>query len=234
MNPETTLPSEDVTPADPRDQLRYPLYQTGLHKFVVVVLTALFRLAMKMDIDGLENLPKEGGVVVAANHLTNFDIFPLQIALPRPIFYMGKAELFKNPIFHYVFRNMGAFPVYRGERDEWAVAHARRVLEAGLVLGMFPEGTRSHGRGLRVAKTGAARMSIATQSPIVPVAVDGSQRLFHRFPKRTRVSVRIGEPIWPEPDELPLDLTDRVMFSLAQNLPLALRGVYENRPEGLE
>ncbi len=234
MNPETTLPSDEVRPVDPRDQMHYPLHRTGLHKFAVAVLSPFFRLAMKLEVDGFENLPEYGGVIVAANHLTSFDIFPLQIALPRPIFYMGKAELFKNPLLHFLFRNMGAFPVYRGERDEWAIAHARRVLEAGQVLGMFPEGTRSHGHGLRVAKTGAARLAIATNSPVVPVAVDGSQRFFRRFPRRTRVKVRACEPVYPEPDEMPLELTDRFMFRLAQNLPVDLRGVYAERPEGFD
>jgi 1-acyl-sn-glycerol-3-phosphate acyltransferase len=234
MNPETTLPSDEIRPVDPRDQMRYPLYQTALHKLAVTILSAFFRLAMKLEVDGLDNLPKDGGVVVAANHLTSFDIFPLQIALPRPIFYMGKAELFKNPLVHFLFRNMGAFPVYRGERDEWAIAHAQQVLEAGQVLGMFPEGTRSHGHGLRVAKTGAARLAIATNSPVVPVAVDGSQRFFRRFPHRTRVMVRICEPVHPEPDEMPLELTDRFMFRLAQNLPVDLKGVYTEKPVGFD
>lgn len=234
MNSETTYPSDEVRPPDSRDQLEYPLYQTGLHRFVVAVIRVLFRLAMVMRVDGLENLPNEGGVIIAANHLTNFDIFPLQIALPRPIYYMGKAELFENRLMHYLFRNMGAFPVHRGERDEWAITHAQHILEAGQVLGMFPEGTRSHGHGLRVAKTGAARLAIATNCPIVPVAVDGSQHFFRQFPRRARVSVKICKPIMPGQTELPLALTERVMFCMAQNLPPALRGVYAAVPDGFE
>ncbi|MFH1906892.1 MAG: lysophospholipid acyltransferase family protein [Chloroflexota bacterium] len=80
---------------------------------------------------------------------------------------MGKAELFKNPLIDQFFRNLGGFPVYRGERDEWAIRHAGKLLRHGQVLGMFPEGTRSHGRGLKVAKTGAVRLVLSVNCPIL-------------------------------------------------------------------
>lgn len=107
-----------------------------------------------------------------------------------------------------VIRQMCGFPVHRGERDEWAIHHSQRILEAGQVLGIFPEGTRSRGGGLRVAKTGAARLALAVGCPIVPMAIDGSQRFFKHFPRRTPVHARICEPIYPKPDELPLALTE--------------------------
>lgn len=179
-----------------------------------------------MEVTGMENLPKKGAVIVAANHVTNMDIFPMQLALNRPIFFMGKAELFQNSLVHYLFRNLGAFPVYRGERDEWAFQHSLRLLHAGQVLGMFPEGTRSRGRGLKVAKTGAARLSIDVQCPLIPMSIDGSQRFFKGFPRRNQVTIIIGEEILPEKGELPISLTDRLMFQMARNLPVELRGVY--------
>jgi 1-acyl-sn-glycerol-3-phosphate acyltransferase len=95
---------------------------------------------------------------------------------------------------------------------------------------MFPEGTRSHGRGLKVAKTGAARLAIAANCPIIPVAVDGREVFFRRFPRRTRVHIRICAPIQPQPEEMPLALTDRIMLTLAENLPPELRGVYAQIP----
>ncbi|MBM3152355.1 MAG: 1-acyl-sn-glycerol-3-phosphate acyltransferase [Chloroflexi bacterium] len=230
MSTDTSFPNPALAVPDRRDSLDYPLHKTRLHGFAIGLVRAAFRLLMALEVEGLENLPASGGAVVAANHLTTFDIFPLQIALPRPIFYMGKAELFNNPLIHFFFRNMGAFPVFRGERDEWAIRHAQRVLEAGQVLGMFPEGTRSHGRGLKVAKTGAARLAIAAGCPIIPVAVDGREPFFKRFPRRTRVRIRVCAPIHPAPDELPLALTDRLMLTLSENLPSELRGVYTQAP----
>jgi 1-acyl-sn-glycerol-3-phosphate acyltransferase len=139
---------------------------------------------------------------------------------------MSKAELFQGGLARPFLRALGAFPVYRGAHDDWALLHARRVLEAGQVVGIFPEGTRSHGLGLKVAKTGAARLALASGCPISPVAIDGSQNLAYRFTHRTVVRLTVCEPILPQPGELPLALTDRLMFLLARSLPPALRGVY--------
>jgi len=217
---------------DPRPSLHYPLYETGLHKFVVAFFRWAFKPIMALDVRGLENLPQAGAGIVAANHLTNFDVFPLQLALPRMLFYMGKAELFQNEFLHAVFRQMGAFPIYRGERDSWALEHATRILAAEQLLAMFPEGTRSRGKGLSVAKTGVARLAIETGAPIVTISVDGSQRFFKQFPRRNPVRVVIAPPIYPTKDLSALSLTDQVMFTMAANLPEALRGVYAQLPPG--
>jgi len=88
------------------------------------------------------------------------------------------------------------------------------------------------GRGLRTAKTGAARFALGNGCPIVPMAVSGTHRVFESFPKRTRVTVTLGKPIYPQPDEGPLALTDRVMFVIADMLPPELRGVYAEKPPG--
>jgi 1-acyl-sn-glycerol-3-phosphate acyltransferase len=145
---------------------------------------------------------------------------------------MAKAELHRNPLLDTLLRPLGSFPVERGTGDEWAFQHAQRVLEHGQVLGIFPEGKRNKGLGLHPAKTGAARMALAAHCPILPLAVDGTQRMFHRFPRRTRVRVTLGAPLYPQPGETVLALTDRMMFSLAGMLPPKQRGVYAQHPQG--
>ena len=219
---------------DLRDKEKYHFDATPFRKFLVHVLTLIFRLFMDLKVEGLENFPKEGAVIVAANHVSNFDVFPMQISLPRPIFYMAKSNLFKNPIVAVLMRNVGAFPVERGIKDLWALDHAEKVLDHALVLGMFPEGTRSRGKGLGLAKTGAARLAIKKQVPIIPMAIIGSDRFFSKFPKRNRVKVKLCKPIPPEKGENVLALTDRVMYSLAENLPPAMRGVYADLAEGFD
>jgi len=97
---------------------------------------------------------------------------------------------------------------------------------------MFPEGKRSKGCGLHTAKTGAARFAIQTGVPLVPMAVVGTDVIFKRFPRRTMVTLIVGTPIYPQPDDSPLELTDRIMFDLANMLPRRLRGVYAERPPG--
>ena len=219
---------------DLRERKRFYFHATPLRRSVVALATAIFRLVMKMAVTGLEHFPLDGAVIIAANHVTNFDVFPMQISLPRPIFYMGKAELFKVPVVESVFRNMGAFPVYRGEKDQWAVRHAAQVLAHGQTLGMFPEGTRSKGSGLAVAKTGTARLALEAGCPIVPMAIIGSDKFFHTFPHRAQVQVRLLPPILPGAHDTPLSLTERLMFTLAAALPPDMRGVYSSIPKGFE
>lgn len=217
---------------DPRVKYYYPLEETRFHRIVVNTLRLLFKSIMQLEVSGANNIPENGAVILAGNHVTNLDIFPMQLAIKRPIFYMGKAELFENPFIHAVFRQLGAFPVYRGERDEWALMHSKRILNSGQILGMFPEGTRNRGHGLKVAKTGAARLAIEIGCPIVPMSIDGSHTFFKQFPHRNQVRIKISEPIWAELHELPIGLTDRVMYQLAENLPVEMRGVYGYFPGG--
>lgn len=215
-----------VALSDPRDRKRYYFHPTWFRRAFVSILRLVFRLFTRIEVSGLENLPAGGPVVLACNHATNFDVFPMQLALPRTIFFMGKEELYRNLLSDWFFRQMGSFPVYRGERDAWAIRHACEVLEHGQVLGIFPEGSRNKGQGLRKGKSGAARIAMDCGCPIVPMSIDGTQRIFSAFPSRTRVKISLGAPILPEPGELPLSLTNRTMQAIAATLPDELRGAY--------
>jgi len=219
---------------DPRDKKKFYFADTPQRRTLIALVRSLFSFVMEMDVKGLEHFPREGPVVLAANHVTNFDVFPMQFALPRPIFFMGKAELFKNPLMDLVLRNLSGFPVNRGEKDQWAMRHAAKILAHGQTLGMFPEGTRSKGRGLKVAKTGSARLAIEADCPILPMAIIGSDQFFKRFPHRTRVHITLLPPLLHKPNENPLALTDRLMFTLAQALPDDMRGVYAEVPQGFK
>ena len=220
-----------ISPDDPRLRKRYYFEDTLLRRVLTATVRGIFHLFTTINASGVENLPTNGSVVLAANHLTNFDVFPMQFVLPRLIYFMGKAELFTNPLLDPVFRRLGGFPVQRGERDDWAFQHALKVLEHDQLLGIFPEGKRSLGHGLRSAKTGVARFALLSGAPIVPVAVVGTDQMFKRFPRRTQVTITVGDPIYPSADDSPLELTDRIMFALADLLPPRLRGVYAQRPD---
>jgi len=219
---------------DPRDKKKFYYADTPQRRVLVGLVRFLFNFVMKLEVVGLENFPREGPVILLANHVTNLDVFPIQFALPRPIFFMGKAELFKNPLVDVLLRNLSGFPVNRGEKDCWAMHHAAKVLNYGQTLGMFPEGKRSKGRGLSVAKTGAARLAIEANCPIQLTAVTGSDEFFKRFPRRARVQIKLLPPLQPIRGENPLALTDRLMFTLAQALPEEMRGVYAEAPKGFE
>lgn len=211
---------------DPRDQKKFVFHATLLRKLIVWSLRRLFRLIMKLEVSGIENVPPGGALIVASNHNTNWDVIPMQLSLPRVIFFMGKAELFKFPLVDIVFRSCGAFPVYRGEKDAWAMRHARKVLVCEQTLGMFPEGHRSKGQGLALAKTGTARLAIEADCPILPMIITGSDQFFKSFPHRARVAVAFLPPLFPTPPESAQELTDRLMFTIASGLPEELRGAY--------
>lgn len=227
------MPSDTISDLpDPREKKRYYIQPTFMRWIAISSAKALYGMFSYIRLSGVELLPGNGPVVLAANHLSNYDPFPIQFAVPRPIYFMAKAELHRNPMMDALLRQLGSFPINRGTGDEWAMRHARLVLEKGEVLGIFPEGTRSKGRGLAVAKTGAARLALASACPVVPLAIDGTQRMFKRFPRRNPLEIRIGAPIYPQPDMSPLDFTDSIMFSLADLLPMAMRGAYTHRPQG--
>jgi 1-acyl-sn-glycerol-3-phosphate acyltransferase len=138
-----------------------------------------------------DKVPKEGGFVLAANHWSNFDPWPLGIPLfPRRFLrFMAKSELFWFPLGAFISA-CGAFPVRRGESDEAAIATAVELCRAGHAVVMFPEGTRRR-KGLRKKhearwRTGAARIALEAGVPLVPAAVAGTERLARLGPLRVR------------------------------------------------
>jgi 1-acyl-sn-glycerol-3-phosphate acyltransferase len=144
---------------------------------------------------GLEYLP-ESGFVLAANHTSNFDPWPLGIPLwpQRQLRFMAKSELF-NPLLAPILRGGGAFKVRRGTGDVEAMRTAAELVRAGEIVVMFPEGTRRE-KGLRkkhVARphTGAARIALSSGAPLVPAAIGGTDRLTRLGPLR----VRYGQPL---------------------------------------
>lgn len=219
---------------DPRNQTHYFINDSLFRRNAVRFFRFIFFFLIKLKTSGQENIPESGAAVIAPNHMTNFDVFPLQFSVPRPMFAMAKAELHKNIFMDYVLRRLGSFPVMRGQRDQWALDHAERILENERLLGMFPEGTRSKGKGLRAGKTGAARLALSKNCPLIPLAVIGTQRMFKTFPRRTPIEIKIGKPIFPGEDETAIELTDRVMYAIADLLPENQRGVYAEPPLGFE
>jgi 1-acyl-sn-glycerol-3-phosphate acyltransferase len=155
------------------------------------VVFGLFRLR----VEGREHLPATGGFVVAANHLSDFDPWPLGLALfPRQLHFMAKSELY-NPVFKPILDACGAFPIRRGEHDPESFRTAVRLARAGGAVAMFPEGTR-RAKGLRKKWTaephpGSARIALAAGVPLVPAAITGTDRLRRLGPLR----VRFGPPV---------------------------------------
>jgi 1-acyl-sn-glycerol-3-phosphate acyltransferase len=163
--------------------------------FIAGVSRPLLRLVWRYEALGLENLPR-GGFVLAAGHHSNFDPWPLGIALSKTRFvrFMAKSELFWWPLSAIV-TGAGGFKVRRGEADREALATARRLAREGNVVAMFPEGTR-RAKGLRKRREaavhdGAARIALGAGVPLVPAAVEGTDRLG----RLAKLRVSYGRPI---------------------------------------
>ena len=153
------------------------------------------KVGFRLRARGTYNLP-QGGFVLAANHTSNFDPWPLGIPLfpRRQLRFMAKSELF-NPILKPILVGGGAFPVRRGEADVDAINRAVELVRDGQIVVMFPEGTRRK-KGLRKkyearAHTGTARIALAANVPLVPAAIKGTDRLTRLGPLR----VAYGPPI---------------------------------------
>jgi len=201
--------------APPRPSLLYAV----IAALTWPVLYVVFRLRAH----GKEHLPASGGYVLAANHWSNFDPWPLGMPLfPRRFLrFMAKSELFWPPL-GWIVRAGGGFRVRRGERDEEAVETAIRLCRDGHVVVMFPEGTRRQ-KGFRKtrearAHTGAARIALEAGVPLLPAGIVGTDRLA----RLARLRVAYGAPVplddlrEREPRDAAQEATDRLMAAIGE------------------
>ena len=183
------------------------------------VLYGVFRLRTR----GRENLPREGGYVLACNHVSSFDPWPLAMPLwpRRYLRFMAKSELYWFPM-NLFLKGAGAFPVRRGQADVEAIETAVRLAREGNIVAMFPEGTR-RAKGLvkrfeARPRSGAARIALEAGVPLVPAAVAGTDRLLRLGPLRVVYGepVELGDLRGVELREASQQATDRLMARIAQ------------------
>lgn len=217
---------------DWRQRVKWPTHKTWVVKSTYPLGRLFFRLLMNLEISGLENLPRSGACILTPNHISNFDPIAVGLFLPRHVHFMAKGELFREGFMRWYIRHTGSFPVMRGGGDDWPLQQAGRVLQAGGLLGMFPEGTRSkEGAKLRQGRVGAVKLALAYHVPIVPVAILGTQNI---KVKRAQVTVTLGQPLdftaqaGPPPYDFELyqKLTAILMKQIAAMLPPQHRGLY--------
>jgi 1-acyl-sn-glycerol-3-phosphate acyltransferase len=172
-----------------------------MYHFIGAVTAGPIRRLFRFRSTGEENIPREGGFVLSANHMSNLDPWPLGIPLypDRQLGFMAKSEMYRPPL-KWVLEPAGAFPVRRGMGDEEAMQKAVELAKSGEVVAIFPEGTRRRKGRIKKAmnknlrarpRSGAARVALQAGVPLVPAAIGGTESLMRLGPLR----VAYGLPI---------------------------------------
>lgn len=149
-----------------------------LYRFSRGIVRIVYTLLFRLEASGIENIPKQGPVILCCNHKSLQDPFSLGAWVPRKVHYMAKEELFRVPLVGPLIRAWGAFPVKRGGVSKEAIRTAIDLLKEGKVMGIFPEGTRN--RTLGAGKKGAVTMALRSGAVVVPVAIVGDYKLFRK------------------------------------------------------
>lgn len=159
------------------------------YKILQILLKGFLHISFKCERIGVENIPSDGGAIVALNHRSYWDVVFAGSFLKRPLRYMAKSGLFENPLFGWLITKLGAFPVQRGKGDVGAIKSALKILKGGDVMLIFPEGKRVFGGEHTKAKSGVALISIMARVPVIPVCISGDYKFRHK------ITVNIGTPI---------------------------------------
>ena len=208
-------------------------------KWLREALMSVARPLLPLRVSGLEHVPQDGPLLLVSNHVSNADPIILELVSPRPLFFMGKQELFRNPIFHWILDRFGGFPVERGTADRAALRHARTILDNGIALGMFPEGGRSKTGALIEGHAGVGLLALQSQCPILPVGIYGTEFFpvnGERPPRRSANDVNGVVVNFGAPFTIPNILDGRrvssngatrlIMTRIAELLPAQYRGIY--------
>ena len=199
---------------------------------IKAILKPILKLVYRIRIEGLENVPKSGPAIIAANHLSFLDSFFIPLAVRRrKVTYLAKADYFKSWKTGWFFRMVGQIPTERegGAKSQRSLDIALEVLQEGKLLGIYPEGTRSPDGYLHRGRTGVARLALTAGAPVIPCGLIGTDKVqpkdakFPRITGRPTVHVRFGTPIdvtryaGREADRLVLrSVTDELMYEIMQ------------------
>ncbi|MFY0543034.1 lysophospholipid acyltransferase family protein [Brevibacillus sp. H7] len=153
------------------------------------IFRMFFSALYRWQVIGAEHIPKEGPVILCANHISLLDPPLLGSGIERQVHFMAKEELFRIPVISFLIKKFGAFPVKRGASDRTAIRTALKILEEGKIFGIFPEGTRSKTGELGPGLPGVGMFALKSEAVVIPVAIIGPYKLFRP------VKIVYGEPI---------------------------------------
>lgn len=203
--------------------------------FRVGIWNAIYRFWVKMRVEGWDNIPADGPVIMMGNHISNLDpVVMISFYPDRDIVPLAKIEAFSRPVLRYFVGHWGAIPVHRGEGDMRAIKQALDHIQQGDIVMFYAEGTRSQ-TGLIQGQEGSVYFALKTNATVVPVAIWGSRDFpftWWREFRRTTVNLRFGKPFRFKhtgrklPRDHFRDMTDEAMYRISALLPEEWRGVY--------
>ena len=173
-----------------------------IYKFCRFILNIFIRLFWSVKVKGVDIADYKTSFILAANHVSYLDPVILAIAVPRPINFIAKKEVFDIPILSYIFKKIGAISVDRKSINPGAIKKSITLLNEGNILGIFPEGTRSLDGELLELKIGIIKIALQTNVPIIPVGLSGTYEIypphakFPNFFERHVICIYFGKPIF--------------------------------------
>jgi 1-acyl-sn-glycerol-3-phosphate acyltransferase len=170
------------------------LMRPGVHR--------LCRVYFGLELSGLDNIPASGPLIVTPNHQTFADPALVTIPVRRRVYYMAWSQLFEIPVFSWLIRRLRAFPVRVDSADPSSMREAVRLLTAGHVLMIFPEGERTVTGKVEHFKLGAFRLAATLRVPVLPVTIAGGHEAWppgQVLPRRGRISITYHPPLEPDP-----------------------------------
>lgn len=210
---------------------------TWMQKLALAILRVLINILCRVDAEQLKKVPMHGPLILVANHVNFLDVPVLFVYLqPRRVTAFAKIETWDNPILGFLFTLFDAIPLHRGEADAVAFRRALAELEAGRILAIAPEGTRSRTGCLQRGRPGAVMLAVRTGAPLLPVVYYGGENFFQNLShlRRTDFHIVVGQPFYIQANgvkitrEVRWQITDEVMYQLAALLPPTYRGYYSD------
>lgn len=171
-----------------------------LYRSLRRVLPSMLHRYLDINIVGLEHIPRDTPAIITPNHLSFIDSILMPLDIPRPVYFLGKVEYFRSWRTRWFFSAVGVVPTHRsgGDRSQDSLNAGRQLLEAGALLGIYPEGTRSPDGQLYRGKTGAARLALRAGVPVIPCGISGTRAVMpegSRTLKRGHVTVTFAPPV---------------------------------------
>jgi 1-acyl-sn-glycerol-3-phosphate acyltransferase len=189
-----------------------------LYKILWFLSKAFFKLLFRMQIVGRENIPSQGGFILASNHVSNLDPIAVGVASPYPLNFMVKEELFANRLSSWFFSKLGCFPVKRGSADLSAIKEAIRRLRDGGVLCIFPEGRRQEAGVVQEdPRRGVGFLASKLGIDVLPAFVEGTDKILPRgrkFIRPGRIKVTFGRLIHVKKDMPSEDIAQSIMWQI--------------------